>query len=54
MAALVDITNDMGWTPLHVACEQGQPDMLQLLIRLGADPLRTTGSDACALSLPRR
>jgi ankyrin repeat protein len=54
MAQLVDTTNDLGWTSLHAACEQGQANMLALLIRLGADPLRTTGSDACALSLPRR
>lgn len=35
--ANVNITNALGFTPLHIACTQGHTDAVQVLVNVGAD-----------------
>jgi ankyrin repeat protein len=42
----VNKAGDLGYTPLHVACMQGNPDMVQLLIDRGANIFALSEGDA--------
>ena len=34
----VNIPDEKGWTPLHIACQDGDRDMAATLLEAGADP----------------
>jgi len=42
----MDLYNELGMTPLHVACSEGKDEMIRVLVGLGADPNRMTRLEA--------
>jgi ankyrin repeat protein len=42
----VNKAGDLGYTPLHVACMQGNAEMVGLMVDSGADVLALSGGDA--------
>merc|ERR1711959_693730 len=47
----VNDADEFGWTPLHRAVENGGVELLQLLLKCGADPDAVTPADSTAFHI---
>merc|ERR1711944_18242 len=50
----VDVQNELGYTPLHQAAQQGHVQIVNLLIENGASPNTVSNNGQTALSIAQR
>ena len=45
----IDVCDDKGWSPLHASCKTGHKDVVELLLKAGADVEGRTSDDVTPL-----